>query len=176
MYYKVKIAIPDTIDIIDVVDYLIETLQNEGVLTFTYQDGSVELDQDAYEVFRGLPEDSDGHIDEQNRMWLCGSEHPGSIEPDTTITTSYGTWANWFGNITLRDHVIEALSGHVNDYDVDTIVTQYRNAINQALAHIGITLCGDDFHGPHPHRNEVDIIDIIADVDFWSIVERNDIS
>lgn len=94
--------------------------------------------------------------------------------------TPYGTF---IGNVadpgpasSLADYVAIALGDVAGDYDIESIVDEYRGAINERLADEGITLAGDEFYGPYPRiENAGEIIaDAIKDVDFWEIVERHD--
>ena len=97
-----------------------------------------------------------------------------------TATTSYGTINTMVpdaGTVTsLHDYVAGALGDHADDYNIDAIVDEYRDAINERLADQGIVLAGDEFYGPYPRpENAGEIIaDAIKDVDFWTIVERHD--
>jgi len=94
--------------------------------------------------------------------------------------TPYGTF---IGNVadpgpasSLADYVASALGDYADDYDIDAIVDEYREAINERLADQGITLAGDEFYGPYPRiENAGEIIaSAIEDVDFWEIVARHD--
>lgn len=96
------------------------------------------------------------------------------------ITTSYGTF---IGNVadpggagSMRDYITTALGDYADDYDIDAITADYRDAINEHLAPHGITLAGDEFYGPYPRiENAAKVIaDAIEDVDFWEIVARHD--
>src|SRR5690554_3996946 len=97
-----------------------------------------------------------------------------------TATTPYGTF---IGNVadpggagSRRDYITTALGDYADDYDIEAIVDEYRDAINERLADQGITLAGDEFYGPSPRpENAAEVIaDAIKDVDFWTIVERHD--
>lgn len=97
-----------------------------------------------------------------------------------TATTPYGTF---IGNVadpggagSMRDYITTALGDYADDYDIDAITADYRDAINERLADQGITLAGDEFYGPHPRPENAGetIADAIKDVDFWTIVERHD--
>ncbi|MGV2386125.1 MAG UNVERIFIED_CONTAM: hypothetical protein LOD86_12780 [Thermobifida fusca] len=94
--------------------------------------------------------------------------------------TPYGTF---IGNVadpggagSMRDYITTALGDHADDYDIDAIVEEYREAINERLADQGITLAGDEFYGPYPRPENAGetIADAIESVDFWEIVERHD--
>src|SRR5690606_10743474 len=97
-----------------------------------------------------------------------------------TATTSYGpinTMVPDAGTVTsLHDYVASALGDYADDYDIDAIVDEYRDAINERLADQGITLAGDEFYGPYPRIENAGetIADAIEDVDFWAIVARHD--
>jgi hypothetical protein len=95
-------------------------------------------------------------------------------------TTSYGTINTMVpdaGTVTsLADYVAGALGDYADDYDIEAITADYRDAINERLADQGITLAGDEFYGPYPRPENAGetIADAIKDVDFWTIVERHD--
>ncbi len=97
-----------------------------------------------------------------------------------TATTSYGSFsrnvADPGGAGSMRDYITTALGDHADDYDIDAITADYRDAINERLAPHGITLAGDEFYGPYPRPENAGetIADAIKDVDFWTIVERHD--
>lgn len=97
-----------------------------------------------------------------------------------TATTSYGSFSRNVADpgpaSSLADYVASALGDHADDYDIDAIVDEYRDAINKHLADEGITLAGDEFYGPYPRpENAGEIIaDAIKDVDFWTIVARHE--
>src|SRR5690606_12096627 len=94
--------------------------------------------------------------------------------------TPYGTF---IGNVadpggagSMRDYITTALGDHADDYDIDAITADYRDAINERLADQGIVLAGDEFYGPYPRIENAGetIADAIKDVDFWEIVARHD--
>src|SRR5690554_5768191 len=95
-------------------------------------------------------------------------------------TTSYGTINTMVpdaGTVTsLHDYVAGALGDYADDYDIEAIVDEYRDAINERLADQGIVLAGDEFYGPYPRPENAGetIAEAIKDVDFWTIVERHD--
>ena len=95
-------------------------------------------------------------------------------------TTSYGSFIRNVADpgpaSSLADYVAIALGDVAGDYDIDAIVEEYRGAINERLADEGITLAGDEFYGPYPRpENAGEIIaDAIKDVDFWTIVARQE--
>src|SRR5690554_6339689 len=98
----------------------------------------------------------------------------------TTATTSYGSFSRNVADpgpaSSLADYVAGALGDYADDYDIDAITADYRDAINERLADQGIVLAGDEFYGPHPRPENAGetIADAIKDVDFWTIVERHD--
>ena len=95
-------------------------------------------------------------------------------------TTTYGTINTMVpaaGTATnLHDYVASALGDYADDYDIDAITADYRDAINEHLAPHGITLAGDEFHGPYPRpENAAEVIaEAGEDVDLWEIVARHD--
>ena len=103
----------------------------------------------------------------------------------TMTTTPHGTF---IGNVadpggagSMRDYITTALGGYADDYDIDAITADYRDAINERLAPHGITLAGDEFYGPYPRienageiiADAIESVDFLT-VDFWTIVERHD--
>lgn len=94
-----------------------------------------------------------------------------------TTTTSYGNFTSNCSDTgsaaNLADYVAISLGDYSDDYDIDAIVDDYRDAINEQLEGTGITLNGDEFYGPHPREN-VDIAAAIEAVDFYEIAERHD--
>lgn len=87
--------------------------------------------------------------------------------------TSYGSWNNIErSSLTVEDSVAVALGDFAEDYDVDAVVADYRQAINDRLPE-GVFLAGDEFYGPYP-RQDVDLAEAVAAVDFWGIADRHD--
>lgn len=95
-----------------------------------------------------------------------------------TTTTSYGTIANYLDALTVEDMISNAITQDVEDFDLDAIAADWRAAVNNALDGTGISLAGDTFYGPYPMADGA--VEVIAAacsaVDFWAIVEANDIS
>jgi hypothetical protein len=102
-------------------------------------------------------------------------------------TTSYGTWENRVDRYrtTVKQSVVEAFGAEGTEgFDLDAIVTEYREAINRALPR-GVALVGDEFIGPrHPEpgafdgypvddSGSLDIKAIVDDIDLWEIVKRH---
>lgn len=87
-----------------------------------------------------------------------------------TINTPYGQIVK----TTLTDEVVCALGDFGNDYDVDAIVAEYRDAIQEKLPE-GVTVHGEGIlYGPYDPRVEFDPGAVMEAVDFWSIVERHE--
>ena len=104
------------------------------------------------------------------------------------ITTSYGTWCSRVDAyaLTVEQSVVESLGDFADEYDVEALADDYRQAINEALPP-GVSLVGDEFIGPaypepgqfdgYPHdQYSVDIKSIVDSVDFWSIAARHEIT
>jgi len=104
------------------------------------------------------------------------------------ITTSYGTWCTRVDpySLSVEQSVVEALGDFADEYDVEAIADDYRQAINQALPP-GVSLVGNEFIGPaqpspdqfdgYPHDEySVDIRAIVDSVDFWAIAARHEIT
>lgn len=103
--------------------------------------------------------------------------------------TSYGTWNNHVDQYStgLEHTVTEAFGSYgPDDFDFDAIVSDYRNAINDALPD-SVTLAGDEFIGPayaddqdfdgYPMDEDgsLDIKAIVEDVDLWEIIARHEL-
>lgn len=108
-------------------------------------------------------------------------------------TTSYGNWTKieWT-SVSVEDTVASALGDFVDDYDLDGLVSEYRNAINDALPD-GVSLCGNEFIGPAYGKDcdfdgypltkggELDLKAIVESVDdaennygsFWEMAARH---
>lgn len=102
------------------------------------------------------------------------------------ITTSYGTWNNHGDRLALTvEQTVEEAFGSEGPagFDVDSIVSEYRDAINDALPD-GVTLTGNEFIGPAYRTDEtwgpeaknedgeLDIKTIVVGIDLGSIIER----
>ena len=113
-----------------------------------------------------------------------------------TTTTDYGTWQNHskygspyssgHGSLNLKTHVLDAFGSHGPDgYDFDAIVTEYDQAIDNALPP-RVSLCGNTFLGPYRpdadefdgyptgDHGELDIHEIIWSIDLWEIISRHE--
>lgn len=104
-------------------------------------------------------------------------------------TTGYGTWGNHIDDVSagLADDIRNALGDSVDDFDVEAIEDDWREAINAALPP-NVTLTGDEFIGPAYDKDKefdgypveggefsesLDIKAIVESVDLWVIVERH---
>lgn len=105
----------------------------------------------------------------------------------TVTTTDYGTWCNRIDqySASLGQTVYEWLGGFADEYDLDTLVAAYRDAINEALpAHVALS--GDQFIGPYYEEDgrfegypvdedgNLDIPEIVKGVDFWGIAQLHE--
>lgn len=102
-------------------------------------------------------------------------------------TTVYGTWFTRVqdGTLTLEASVLTALGDFTADYDVDAITWDYKEAVNAALPE-GVSLQGDEFHGParttdatwgpdlEDEDGRLDLETIVKGVDFWAIATKYD--
>lgn len=109
-----------------------------------------------------------------------------------TITCSYSTWNHRVDkySLTLEQCVTNALilsaqspRSEYSDEEINAVIDAYRDAINAALPD-SVSLCGDQFYGPYipavgefygyPHDSDgdLDIGEIVAQIDFWAIVEQ----
>lgn len=99
--------------------------------------------------------------------------------------TNFGTWYNHQGHeLNIEQSTAVALGDFADDYDVDAIVADYRDAINDALPD-SVTLAGDEFLGPYRDEDcefdgyptgadgSLNIGEIIEGVDFWKIAARH---
>lgn len=105
-----------------------------------------------------------------------------------TTTTSYGTWTTRVEQYAadFETSIMDAFGSEGTEgFDFDAIVSDYRDAINEALPN-GVSLCGSEFIGPYESEdwaaagypvdedNRLDIKAIVESVDFWEIVARHD--
>jgi len=93
-----------------------------------------------------------------------------------STTTEYCTWANLADELSLREGVVAAIDGH-DDYDLDAIEAEYREAIDEILPE-GVTLEGDTVYGPYPIIAEWDLAETresLGEIDFFAIVERHQV-
>ncbi len=100
-----------------------------------------------------------------------------------TTTTSYGTWSNCAGALSIRDTVNDFTNGGGDQWNarllisgaLEAIIDDFRDAINAQLPD-GVTLHGDEFYGPYPRGvfDSAEITDVIEAVDLGAIVERHD--
>jgi hypothetical protein len=107
-------------------------------------------------------------------------------------TTSYGNWVNIEKHsVSVEDTVASALGDYVDDYDLEALVRDYREAINEALPS-GVALCGNEFIGPAYEADcdfggyelcedgSLDLKAIVDGVDgensenFWEMAARHD--
>lgn len=116
--------------------------------------------------------------------------------PRVHTTTKYGTWCSLIDQfaLTLEQTVVEAFGAEGPDgFDLEEIVTEYRDAIDKALP-AGVSLAGDEFYGPaFPEKGEfagypsdeygrLDIAAIVngedgvGGVDLWKIIQRHEIA
>lgn len=94
-----------------------------------------------------------------------------------TITTQYGTWQNYVGELSVRDGIETALAGLTAGYDMDALEQAYRAAVNAALPD-GVTLDGDLIHGPYSMRcveTTAEITEVIKGVDFWALAGQHEL-
>jgi len=102
------------------------------------------------------------------------------------ITTSYGTWNNRIDphSLSVEQTVYEVLGDFADEYDVEAIAADYRQAINAALPE-GVSLVGNEFIGPYHAKDatwgpelevdgRLDIRAIVDSVDFWGIVAKHE--
>lgn len=102
-------------------------------------------------------------------------------------TTSYGTWTNRVEPYTasFEQDVYESLGDYADDYDIEALTAEYRNAINEALPN-GVWLTGSEFIGPYYDEDadfgdapvdefgSLDFKAIVDGIDFWEIAARHD--
>ncbi|MER5277759.1 hypothetical protein ABT025_18650 [Streptomyces sp. NPDC002809] len=102
------------------------------------------------------------------------------------VTTTYGSWLNKTGELTIGHTIQAAVGEYADDFDLDAIKDDYVTAINAALPD-GVFLAGDEFHGPYydadadfdgydlDEDGRLDIKAIVAAVDLMPIVEANEV-
>lgn len=112
----------------------------------------------------------------------------------TVTTTTYGTFYNHTGSISVESYVADAFGSECSDggggsegYDVLKIVADFRTAINEALPEC-VSLCENEFYGPYHQADRkfegypltgdggLNISEIVEGIDFWEIVARHDLS
>lgn len=96
----------------------------------------------------------------------------------TYTTTSYGTWYNHNRELTVTAGIVNALGDYGNEYDIDAIEAEYREAIDAVLPE-RVVLVGDEFIGPayaddKTWDGDLDITALIESVDFWAIAEKHE--
>lgn len=99
---------------------------------------------------------------------------------DENATTDYGTWSNLTGggSARLEDSVADYLGEYGDEYDVDAICDEYRDAVNNILPD-RVALVGNDLYGPYATRNEFDweeISEELETIDLAAIVDRHEIT
>lgn len=76
---------------------------------------------------------------------------------------------------TVDGTVTSALGNYVDEFDVDAIVREYRDAIGEALP-AGVVLVGSEFHAPADEgagtRDEFDVWRGVRSVDLKAIIEK----
>lgn len=103
-----------------------------------------------------------------------------------STNTVYGSWLNFEKHeLTVGASIGTAVGDFGDDYDLDAIESDYRDAINEALPQ-GVSLSGDEFLGPYFEADQnfdgypltddggLDITTIIESVDLWPIVEKRE--
>lgn len=100
-----------------------------------------------------------------------------------TVTTEIGNWWSLTGSdSSVTNTVRNYLGDFVDDFDVDAIADDYRDAINDLLPEY-IWLAGDTLYGPYEPPADWDpdwTVDfwerVEIEIDFDAIVQRHDIS
>ncbi|WP_258047454.1 hypothetical protein [Streptomyces sp. SM13] len=103
-----------------------------------------------------------------------------------SVTTPYGTWYNKAGELTVGNSVLGAVGDFEDEFDMDAIESDYRDAIEEALPD-GVFLSGQEFTGPYyeadqdfdgypqDDNGQLDIPAIIASVDLMAIVQKHEL-
>lgn len=103
-----------------------------------------------------------------------------------TETTEYATWGGVDpqGHRTVEDALAVILGEHGDDYDVQAVAHDWREAINAALP-AGVTLAGNVFYGPYPADSQtwapeltdedghLNLRAVVDAVDFWEIADQH---
>lgn len=91
----------------------------------------------------------------------------------TTQLYDYGTYTLKAG---VRDDILDYINEFVDDYDLDGLTDAYRDAVNEQLSDVGITLIGDIFYSRVPVvEDSTDLIkQALADVDLGEIAPKFD--
>lgn len=93
------------------------------------------------------------------------------------VTKSYGTWNNLIDmySSSVEDTISSAFGEHGSDgFDFEAIVTEYRNAINEALPQ-DFTLVGNEFYGPtHLAGDAPKLWDFVTNVGIWETIRKHE--
>ena len=88
------------------------------------------------------------------------------------ITTWTRATGSTYGSLS-RDLEASVLGEHAEEFDIEAIERDWREAIDEALPE-GIFLAGDEFYGPTDSTvTAEDIAAAVDSVDVWPIVERH---
>lgn len=90
-------------------------------------------------------------------------------------TVSYGSWTTHGDALcaTIENTIRDALADFAPQFDIDGIATEFRAALNTALPD-GVTLDGNEFHGPDIPGDRPNLRAIIRTVDMFAIAARNE--
>lgn len=98
----------------------------------------------------------------------------------TETTVEYCSWMFLMGDSSINpeSYVTQALGGHVEEFDVDAIVADFRAAVGAILPD-GADLVGDAITGPEDgldrfHARLPEIRRMINAINFWEIARRHD--
>lgn len=76
----------------------------------------------------------------------------------------------------LRHIVQDIVGDYADDYDLDAIEADYREAVGECLPE-GLTLCGEEIYGPYPQRFSFDVIafrEALEEIDTNTILARHE--
>ena len=86
--------------------------------------------------------------------------------------TSYRSVGFWLKSLSINEYIVEALGPYPPEgLDIASIERDFRKEIDKVLPD-GFSLVGEEFIGPYPVRQDVDIAEYVHGVDFWEIVDR----
>ncbi|MFE5847701.1 hypothetical protein ACFQ7N_39385 [Streptomyces niveus] len=98
-----------------------------------------------------------------------------AAEVPRPFSTILGGWGNYCAHATVEESARAALGDAADNYNIDGIARDWRQAVNDALPK-GVTLSGVAFTGPEypeypPESLEIDAV--ISGVDFQAIADRH---
>ncbi|MFE3461387.1 hypothetical protein ACFXKD_27905 [Nocardiopsis aegyptia] len=117
-----------------------------------------------------MPHLSHSNVEESNRIV---AEIDKQHERERGVETLYSGWHREGLGLSPEDYVAGALGERGDDYDIEPLVVEFRDAVNAELPE-GVSVRGDQVFGPEHDRPEVDLVEAVEAVDFWAIAAKHD--